>query len=149
MIQFSFKIDNEYKFLSNFYWSPFVVSVPTDEGQKSFTFNTVEGFYQLHKHPEPLPYEVVKRFAEAQGDEARHLGRKLPIVIDWFSKREKIMGFALRMKFTQNTGMFDKLLATDDDYILHVSPWDLYWGGTVDGKGQNRLGKMLMGLRDG
>ena len=51
-------------------------------------------------------------------------------------------------KFTQNPDLKEKLLATGDESLEEGNTWgDTIWG-TVDGVGENRLGKILMRVRD-
>ena len=51
-------------------------------------------------------------------------------------------------KFTQNPDLKKKLLATGDEHLEEGNTWgDTIWG-TVDGVGENRLGKILMRVRD-
>ena len=51
-------------------------------------------------------------------------------------------------KFTQNEDLKEKLLATGDEYLEEGNNWgDRIWG-TVNGEGENRLGKILMKVRD-
>lgn len=53
----------------------------------------------------------------------------------------------VREKFTQNTELADKLLATGDAYLEEGNTWgDRIWG-TVNGSGANRLGVILMQIR--
>lgn len=35
-----------------------------------------------------------------------------------------------------------------DEELVHLSPWDRYWGVDDNGKGENRLGKIIMRVRD-
>ena len=51
-------------------------------------------------------------------------------------------------KFTQNPDLKEELLATGDEHLEEGNTWgDAIWG-TVDGVGENRLGKILMRVRD-
>jgi hypothetical protein len=51
-------------------------------------------------------------------------------------------------KFSCNPHLLDKLLKTEGTYLEEGNWWgDEYWG-TVEGKGQNWLGKILMKVRD-
>ena len=50
-------------------------------------------------------------------------------------------------KFQQHPILAKKLLATGDTELIEENNWgDTIWG-TVDGAGQNLLGKILMGVR--
>lgn len=67
---------------------------------------------------------------------------------DWDEVKVDIMREALNSKFTQNSGLRSKLLATGDEYLEERNDWyDVFWG-TYLGKGENMLGKLLMELRE-
>lgn len=51
-------------------------------------------------------------------------------------------------KFSQNEELKIKLLATGDEHLEEGNTWgDRIWG-TVNSKGQNHLGKILMRVRE-
>lgn len=53
-----------------------------------------------------------------------------------------------KAKFTQNEDLKAKLLATGNDILEEGNTWgDRVWG-TVNGVGENRLGKILMRVRE-
>jgi ribA/ribD-fused uncharacterized protein len=58
------------------------------------------------------------------------------------------MKTGLRHKFTQNLALLEKLLATGNKTIVEHTVNDSYWGDGGDGSGQNRLGHILMELRE-
>lgn len=67
---------------------------------------------------------------------------------DWEEVKDKVMYEIVLAKFTQNPDLKEKLLATGDEYLEEGNTWgDTIWG-TVDGVGENRLGKILMRVRD-
>lgn len=54
----------------------------------------------------------------------------------------------VKAKFTQNEDLKQRLLETGDMYLEEGNTWgDRTWG-TINGKGQNRLGKILMKVRE-
>ena len=55
---------------------------------------------------------------------------------------------ALYHKFNQYLELKELLLETGDRKIVEHSPYDSYWGDGPDGMGLNRLGVLLMKLRD-
>ncbi len=54
----------------------------------------------------------------------------------------------LRAKFSQNKELKDKLLATGQAKLVEHTDRDKYWGDGGNGEGKNRLGILLMKLRD-
>ena len=81
--------------------------------------------------------------------DARTLGqtRKVPIRPDWESVKEEVMKQGLRLKF-QNPQLRSILLSTMDRVLIEDSPYDRYGGVGRDRKGKNRLGCLLMEIRD-
>lgn len=55
---------------------------------------------------------------------------------------------ALILKAKQHPEFKEKLLESGDREIIEDSPYDYYWGCGENGTGKNRLGKMLMKLRN-
>lgn len=65
------------------------------------------------------------------------------------SKKLLVMETALRQKFSPGTTWYEKLMATGEEEIVEWNNWnDKYWGRTLDGVGENNLGKLLMKLRN-
>jgi ribA/ribD-fused uncharacterized protein len=108
---------------------------------------TVEHYFQAQKF-EDVAYRERIRSAPSPKD-AKTLGRArmLPLRSDWESVKEAVMKKALRLKF-QNPRLRSLLLSTGNRMLLEDSPYDRYWGGGRDGKGKNRLGVLLMEVRD-
>ena len=55
---------------------------------------------------------------------------------------------AVLCKFQTHTGIRELLLGTGDELIVENSPIDYYWGCGADGSGKNRLGEVLMTVRE-
>ena len=66
---------------------------------------------------------------------------------DWSEAKEDVMKLALRAKFTQHQHLHDLLLSTGDRKLVEHTDKDNFWGDGGDGRGQNKLGYMLMELR--
>lgn len=66
-----------------------------------------------------------------------------------FSRERKlaVMWSLLRQKFSRESGLLPTLLATGDQHIAEVAPWDGFWGTGAAGDGENFLGRMLMAIR--
>jgi predicted NAD-dependent protein-ADP-ribosyltransferase YbiA (DUF1768 family) len=58
------------------------------------------------------------------------------------------MRIGLRLKFGQNKTLLEKLVGTGDKPIVEHTVNDSYWGDGGDGSGKNRLGYILMELRE-
>lgn len=125
---------------SNFYRATIYV------GGKSWA--TTEHYFQAQKFS-GTEYEGMVRQAKSPG-EAAGLGRRrdFPLRPDWEKVKEKVMLEALRAKFTQHEDLREILLATGDAEIVEHTTNDSYWGDGGDGSGKNRLGHLLMQVRE-
>lgn len=66
---------------------------------------------------------------------------------DWDDVKVGIMREIVYAKFSQNPDLAEKLLATGDEHLAEENKWnDRFWG-TVNGEGENHLGKILMEVR--
>jgi len=74
--------------------------------------------------------------------------RRRPLRRDWEAVKERVMMDALRAKFTQHEDLRGTLLGTGDAKLIEHTENDSYWGDGGDGSGKNRLGILLMRLRD-
>jgi len=125
-----------YAFLSNFYQS----GMPID----GRFYSTVEHYFQSQKTLDPKWRERIQHAPSPS--EAKALGRMCPLRSDWEQVKEAVMYRALQVKFTQ-AYLRQRLLETgDQDLIEGNNHGDLEWG-QVNGVGENKLGKLLMRLR--
>lgn len=109
---------------------------------------TTEHYFQAQKFAgEPDEEEIRKAPKPAQ---AASMGRdrKRPLRRDWESVKERVMLDALRAKFTQHEDLRATLLGTGDAKLVEHTAKDSYWGDGGDGSGKNRLGFLLMKLRE-
>ena len=131
----------EFKELSNFYAAPFSL-----DGK---TWPSVEHYFQAMKFPtDPAYQETIRQIKTPQSAKSLGSSKEHPIRPDWDSVREEVMKKALEAKFTQNEALKQILLSTKGKELGEASPTDIYWGIGKARKGQNRLGKLLMELRD-
>jgi len=129
------------------------------DGEK---FATVEHYFQAMKAKEFKDDEVYNKILKAKTPKAaKALGKKVKNFVTevWDSKRDEIMEKAMRAKFVQHPELRKELQATGDKLIGEADPRDTYWGiGTSmdlekakspsKWRGQNKLGKILMALRN-
>ena len=68
---------------------------------------------------------------------------------DWDTVKDDIMLKALRCKFAQHPDLMKKLWETGDRELIEHTANDSYWAdGGGKGRGLNKLGKLLMKVRD-
>ena len=67
---------------------------------------------------------------------------------DWEEVKEEVMYKALQSKFIQHSELRQQLIDTRDRKLIEHTPYDSYWGDGGDGSGKNRLGELLMRLRE-
>lgn len=138
-VEFSSKSPSHTQF-SNFYKSKFFL-----DGKE---WPTVEHYFQAQKFSSNPEYQEKIRGAP-QAAKAKSLGasREFPIRNDWDTYRDDVMRKALRAKFEQNKDLKELLLSTEGR-PLYEATTDPYWGQGRNKKGKNRLGVLLMELRD-
>jgi ribA/ribD-fused uncharacterized protein len=109
---------------------------------------TVEHFFQAQKFPD-TDYEEAIRQARSPA-KAKGMGRtrRYRLRRDWESVKDGIMREAVLAKFRQHEDIRAILLATGDAEIVEDSPTDSYWGAGTRGGGRNRLGQILMSVRE-
>ena len=134
--------EGEYAFLSNFYFSPMIID--------NVVYTTNEHFFQAMKSLNPKERQAIV-LASTPG-KAKRLGRKVSLRKDWEDIKEEIMLTGLRHKFS-NPELRKKLLSTGNEELIEGTTWhDNYWGicncKACGGQGKNRLGKLLMQVRE-
>lgn len=109
---------------------------------------TVEHYFQAQKFDDLDYREQIRRASRPK--EAKTLGmtRKLPLRADWEEVKDGIMLDAVRTKFQTHGKLARLLLSTGDRMIVEHAPMDAYWGCGPDGNGLNKLGKILMSIRE-
>lgn len=82
--------------------------------------------------------------------EAAKMGRSRshPLRTDWNDVKDGIMEKGVLQKFTTHAELKKLLIATGSELIVENSPIDYYWGCGQDGSGQNKLGQILMKVRE-
>ena len=111
-------------------------------------YRTTEHYFQSQKFDNPEYRERI-RIAHTPKDAAR-LGRsrKVRLRPDWEKVKDGIMFDAVLKKFETHDEIRDLLLSTGDENIIENAPGDYYWGCGKDGTGKNKLGLILMEVRE-
>jgi len=134
----------EYAFLSNFYQDE--VPLRIGFGYMDYeNYPTVEHFYQEQKTRD-IEWRARIRAAETPG-EAKRLGRAAPQRKNWAEIKNGVMWTGLNTKFDQSYPLAIKLRDTHPAHLEEGNSWGDRYFGTVNGIGENVLGKMLMIIR--
>lgn len=130
----------EYFFLSNFYERPLVFD--------GITYPTSEHAFQAQK---TLDLSVRAWVASLEKpSDAKFEGGRLKLRTDWEGVKDRVMFDVVFQKFKQNPDLLKRLLDTKGVHLEEGNTWgDDYWGTINGGQGQNKLGVILMLVRDG
>jgi len=131
------RFDKDYKFLSNF-WPCRII-------WDSLEFPSVENAYQARKTDDP---NIRWRFTQFSPGAAKRRASELILPANWAEIKYLHMLALVQQKF-QHPGMMRLLLGTGQAMLVEGNQWgDTYWG-VCNGQGENKLGKILMQVRDG
>jgi ribA/ribD-fused uncharacterized protein len=126
--------------LSNF--APFDIDL---DGER---WPTTEHYYQARKFADSSLQAKIRNadkpiIAKNMADKHSNKMR-----LDWDAVKDEVMYRAVRRKFELHGELRALLLATGDEEIAESAPNDYYWGVGREGTGQNKLGKIIMRIRD-
>jgi ribA/ribD-fused uncharacterized protein len=125
-------------FCSNFY--PCIVY-----DEMCVKYQCVENAYQAAK---TLDINEREKISKMLPGEAKRYSKKIKIRDDWEQVKLFVMEFFLKQKFIKNSPNYVKLKKTGKEILMEENNWgDKFWG-TVNGVGENHLGKILMRIRD-
>lgn len=129
--------DGRFGFLSNFSEFGFLLN--------GVRWPTVEHFYQASKfdddaHKNRILYCDTPLLAKRLGGELEGMRD------DWVAIRVSVMQNGVFLKFQQNTEIAKRLCSIKGN-IIEVSKDDSFWGIGSDGTGENKLGQVLMNVR--
>ncbi len=111
---------------------------------------TNEHYFQAQKFVSTDPdwFEQI-RLAKTPAKSARMgRSREHPLRSDWEQVKDDIMQKVVLCKFKTYDYIGKILLSTGDELIIENSPIDYYWGCGEDGSGKNKLGEILMAVRE-
>ena len=119
---------------------------PHEVEYKNITYPTAEAAIQAHKNPYDQKYLINQSQARTPII-SKNLGRKVELRIDWKDVCEELMYEIVKCKFDQHPELKFNLLNTGLRPIIQHTHGDSFWGDGGDGKGLNKLGKVLMRVR--
>ncbi len=127
-----------YRWLSNF-----EVGIVYFEG---LDYASVECAYQAAKY-HPDERAIIRALGPT---EAKKYSREHPMELtskEWNEMRDEVMIECVSSKFMRSRRLRNLLIETGDKHLEETNHWgDTYWG-VCQGKGQNRLGEILMATR--
>ena len=115
---------------------------------KNRIWPTSEHYFQAQKFVNTAHEEEIRQAKTAR--EAAEMGRdrRRPLHQDWGIIKDDVMWEALYAKFKRHPNLTEKLLSTGDLKLIEHTKNDSYWGDGGDGTGLNRLGQLLMEIRE-
>lgn len=110
-------------------------------------WSSVEHYYQAQKFPQTDICDRIRNAATSL--QARKIARNRSLLprSDWSEIKELVMIKGVSAKFEQNRKLLKSLVATKTEILIHHSSQDLFWGQNDEGVGDNRLGQILMEVR--
>ncbi len=117
---------------------------------EGYWWQTSEHYFQAQKFVETDPKWFDKIREVKTPKDAAKMGRDRthPLRQDWEQVKDEIMHRAVFCKFSTRSELREILLATGDEAIVENAPGDYYWGCGKDGSGKNKLGQILMVVRE-
>ena len=126
----------EFRWLSNF--------APVEVVFDGESYSSTEHAYQAAKTLDPEERKLVQ--SQPTPGQAKRMGRQITVRKDWLEVKENVMLDLTRQKYAQEPYR-SKLRATGDCEIEAGNTWgDTFWG-VCRGRGQNKLGQILMRIR--
>lgn len=109
---------------------------------------TSEHYFQAQKFLFPEIQEKIRLLESPMDAALEGRNRQNPLRPDWEEIKDEVMLQVLRMKFSQNPKIAKELMATGDAILIEHTRNDAYWADGGDGSGKNKLGLLLMQVRE-
>jgi ribA/ribD-fused uncharacterized protein len=135
-----YRVKEPFGEFSNF--SPHPISL------KGKTWPTSEHYFQAQKFSGNEQEEAIRLSKSPMIAARMGRSRVQPLRGDWESVKDDVMREALKAKFAQHASLRALLLSTGDADLIEHTTDDSYWADGGNGTGKNRLGKLLMELRE-
>ena len=135
-----YSVGDEYGCFSNFSPHPFTL-----QGKR---WPTSEHYFQAQKFAGTEHEEAIRKAKSPMIAARMGRSRKRPLRRDWESAKDNVMRTAVLAKFQAHEDIREILLATGDEKIVEDTTNDYYWGCGSKGNGKNKLGLILMEVRE-
>ncbi len=109
---------------------------------------TSEHYFQAQKFAGTEHVELIRQAKSPMIAARMGRSRKRSLRADWESVKDEVMRRAVLRKFETHADIRAILLGTGSDPIIENAPGDYYWGCGKDGSGQNKLGQILLEVRE-
>lgn len=141
----SFKGENY--FLSNFYMAPVCYEgIMYLNNEAAFQAAKIKDLKERENFQALCDGKMLP-FSKMNPSDAKRNGRRVNLRPDWESVKTDVMRDIVYDKFKRNPELRKMLLDTGNEPLEEGNTWgDRVWG-TVNGSGENRLGKILMNVR--
>lgn len=135
-----YAVSNQYGEFSNFAHYPIKL--------KGKVWQTSEHYFQAHKFEGTAYKDKIRKAPNPMKAAEMGRTRKVKIRPNWDSIKDNVMYEAVKAKFLQYPELQKLLLDTKEATIIEHTENDDYWGDGGNGKGKNKLGKILMKVRE-
>ena len=109
---------------------------------------TSEHYFQAMKFADASYREQIRSASTPMLSAKLGRSRKQALRPDWEAVKDSVMFDAVLAKFSQHDNLRALLLSTANAKLVEHTTNDSYWGDGGDGSGKNRLGQILMQVRE-
>ena len=125
----------------------------SDFSRHSFELNsawwmTSEHYFQAQKFVSTPYLEKIRQTKTPKDAANMGRNRSLPLRSDWERVKDDVMRAGVLQKFKTHMDIREILLSTGDELLVENSPIDYYWSCGKDGSGKNKLGQILVEVRE-
>ena len=113
-------------------------------------WKTSEHYFQAQKfvNTDAAWAEKIRGIEKPRDAASMGRDRAHPIAPDWESIKDEVMRRAVLQKFQTHEDLKSLLLGTGTEDLVEKTSGDYYWGCGTNGTGKNRLGEILMEVRE-
>lgn len=139
-IIYFYSVNDKYGEFSNFAAYPIKVN--------GTVWATSEHYFQAMKFTAVKDQRTVRLAKTPMEAAKKGRDRKRKLKRNWESIKDNVMREAVLQKFSQHKDLKALLLATGEAKLVEHTENDVYWGDGGDGSGKNKLGQILMDVRE-